>query len=283
MVSYSPLRCNPSPSVFQCVVVDKNVQSGSLEKGLFSPIYLSLVLLQFPTSLTSSSVGAAHPPLSPQLPPQLVSNVVHHVGVHWYDFALHLGMSSTVLDVISFEKQGLTNDCCRESLQRWLRHDRDTGEKEREVGVVLESVMKMCGPATVERIRSGWQSKGVRHASPTSLLLSTPELADLREFVVPFAAAQWEAVADYLQVSYEKRSAIAASERGNVEVCCRELFNQWLQQLPGTGSLPRTWEVVLDMVWEAVGTEIAKQIRTKLDSKYGGEESSSLPEHVHGL
>ena len=196
--------------------------------------------------------------------------------MHWYDFALHLGISSRVLDVISFEKQGLTSDCCRESLQRWLRHDRDTGEKEREVGVVLESVMKMCGPATVERIRSGWQSKGVRHASPTSLLLSTPELADLREFVVPFAAAQWEAVADYLQVLYEKRSMIAASEQGSVEVRCRELFNQWLLQLPGTGSLPRTWEAVLDVVGEAVGTEVAKQIRTNLDSKYEGEESSIL-------
>ena len=192
-------------------------------------------------------------------------------------------MSSTVLDVISFEKQGLISDCCRESLQRWLRHDRDTGEKEREVGVVLEAVMKMCGPATVERIQSGWQSKGVRHASPNSLLLSNPELADVRELVVPFAAAQWKAVADFLQVSNEKQAAIAASERGRVEVCCRELFNQWLQQLPGTGSLPRTWEAVLDVVGEAVGTEVAKQIRTNLDSKYGGEERSSPPIHVHGL
>ena len=244
---------------------------------------MSLVLLQFPTSLTFFSVGATPPPPSPQLPPQLVSNVVHHVGVHWYDFALHLGISSRVLDVISFEKQGLTSDCCRESLQRWLRHDRDTGEKEREVGVVLESVMKMCGPATVERIQSGWQSKGVRHASHASLLLSNPELADLRELVVPFAAAQWEAVADFLQVSNEKRAVIAATERGRVEVCCRELFNQWLQQLPGTGSLPRTWEAVLDMVGEAVGTEVAKQIRTNLDFKYGGEESSSPLVHVHRL
>ena len=200
---------------------------------------------------------------------------MHHVGVHWYDFALHLGISATVLDVVRAEKQGLTSDCCRESLHRWLRHDRDTGEKEREVGVVMEAVMKMCGPATVERIQSGWQSKGIRPASPTSLLLSTPELADLRELVVPFAAAQWEAVADYLQVPYEKQAAIAASERGRVEVCCRELFNQWLQHLPSTGSLPRTWEAMLDVVEEAVGTEVAKQIRTKLDSKYGGEESSS--------
>ena len=204
--------------------------------------------------------------------------------MHWYNFALHLGISSTVLDVVRVEKQGLTSDCCRESLHRWLRHDRDTGEKEREVGVVLEAARKVCGPATVERIQSGWQSKGVlQAASPTSLLLSRPELADLQELVVPFAAAQWEAVADYLQVSYEKRSVIAASERGRVEVCCRELFNQWLQQLPDTGSLPRTWEAVLQIMGEAVGTEVAKQIRTKLDSKYEGEESSSPPIHVHGL
>ena len=89
--------------------------------------------------------------------------------------------------------------------------------------------------------------------------------------MVPFVAAQWEAVADYLLVSLEKRAAIAASERGRVEVCCRELFNQWLQQLPGTGSLPRTWGAVLDVVREAVGLEVAKQIRTSLEPKEGGE------------
>ena len=211
------------------------------------------------------------------MPPKLVSNVVHHVGVHWYNFALHLGISSTVLDVVHVEKQGQISDCCRESLHRWLKHDYDTGEKGREVGVVLEAVRKVCGPATVERIQSGWQSKAVHQpASPVSLLLSTPELADLQELVVPFAAAQWEAVADFLQVLYEKRSMIAASEQGSVEVRCRELFNQWLLQLPGTGSLPRTWEAVLDVVGEAVGTEVAKQIRTNLDSKYEGEESSIL-------
>ena len=196
--------------------------------------------------------------------------------MNWYNFALHLGISSTVLDVVSEEKRSLTSDCCRESLHCWLRHDRDTGGKEREVGVVLEAVRKACGPVAVERIQSSLHGGEVQRASPTSLLQSTPELAALQELVVPFAAAQWVAVADYLQVSYEKRAAIFASERGQVEVCCRELFNQWLQQLPGTGSLPRTWGAVLDIVGEAVGPEVAKQIRTSLDSKEGGEKGKVL-------
>ena len=182
-------------------------------------------------------------------------------------------MSSTVLDVVRDEKRGLTSDCCQESLHRWLRHDRDTGGKGREVGVVLEAVRKACGPVAVERIQSSLQGGEVRPASPTPLLQSTPELAGLQELVVPFAAAQWEAVADYLLVSYEKRAAIAASEQGRVEVCCRELFNQWLQWLPGTGSLPRSWGAVLDVVGQAVGPEVAKQIRTSLDSKDRGEDS----------
>ena len=199
--------------------------------------------------------------------------MVHHVGVNWYNFALHLGISSTVLDVIKVEKQRITGLCCRESLHRWLRHDRDTGGERREEGVVLEAVRKACGPVAVERIQFSLQSGEVTPSSPTPLLQSTPELAALQEHVVPFTAAHWEAVADYLQVSYEKRAAIAASEQGRVEVCCRELFNQWLQQLPGTGSLPRTWGAVLDVVGEAVGPEVAKQIRTGLDSKEGGEDS----------
>ena len=218
------------------------------------------------------SAGATPPPPSSQLSPQFVSHVVHHVGVNWYNFALHLGISSTVLDVIKVERRSLTSDCCRESLQRWLRHDRDTGGKGREVGVVMEAISKACGPVAVKRIQSSLQDSEVQPSSPTPLLQSTPDLAVLQEHVVPFTAAQWEVVADYLLVSYEKRAAIAASERGHVEVCCRELFNQWLQQLPGTGSLPRTWGKVLDVVGEAVGPEVAKQIRTRLESKEGGEK-----------
>ena len=219
------------------------------------------------------SAGAISP-TSSQLSLQFISNVVHYVGVNWYNFALHLGVSSTVLDVVSVEKRGLTSDCCHESLHRWLRHDRDTGGKEREEGVVLDAVRKTCGSVAVDRIQSGLQCSEVRPASPTPLLQSTPELADVQEFVVPFVAAQWEAVADYLLVSFEKRAAIAVSKRGQqVEVFCRELFNQWVQQLPGTGSLPRTWGVVLDAVGEAVGPEVAKRIRKSLNSKYGGKES----------
>ena len=226
-----------------------------------------------PLHSLSCSAGATPPPPSSQLPPQFVSHVVHHVGANWYNFALHLGISSTVLDVVKIEKRGLTTDCCREVLHRWLRHDRDTGGKGREVGVVLEAVRKASGPVAVELIHSSLHGGEVRPASPTLLLQRTPELAALQEHVVPFVAAQWEAVADYLLVLYEKRAAIAASERGCVEVCCRELFNQWLQQLPGTGFLSRTWEAVLDVVGEAVGPEVAKQIATRLEFKEGGEDS----------
>ena len=203
--------------------------------------------------------------------------------MNWYNFALHLGISSTVLDVVKVERQSVTSDCCRESLQRWLRHDRHSGDKGREVGVILEAVRKACGPVAVERIQSSLQGSEAQPSSPTPLLQSTPDLAVLQEHVVPLTAAQWEAVADYLLVSYEKRAVIAASERGHVEVCCRELFNQWLQQLPGTGSLPRTWEKVLDVVGQAVGPEVAKRIRTRLDSKERGEEGSNhhVPVDMH--
>ena len=240
-----------------------------------NPSRLVLYILPFPHLPSIPCSAEATPPLppSPQLPPQFVTHVVHHVGKNWYNFGLYLGISSTVLDVVQVEKRGLTSDCCRESLHRWLHHDRDTGGKGREVVVVLEAVRKACGPVAVERIQSSLQGGEVRPASPTPVLQSAPELAALQELVVPFAAAQWEAVADYLLVSYEKRAAIAVSERGQVEVCCHELFYQWLQCLPGTGSLPRTWGVVLDAVGEAVGPEVAKLIKTRLESKEGGEDS----------
>ena len=139
--------------------------------------------------------------------------------------------------------------------------------------MVLEAVRKASGPVAVELIHSSLHGGEGQPASPTLLLQRTHKLAALQEHVVPFVAAQWKAVADYLLVLNEKRAAIAASERGRVEVCCRELFNQWLQQLPGTGSLPRTWGAVLKVVQEAVGLEVAKQIRTRLESEEGGENS----------
>ena len=222
----------------------------------------SLAVPPFPS--ISSSAGATPPTPSPKLPPQFVSHVVHHVGVNWYNFALHLGISSTVLDVVRDEKQGVPNDCCQESLHRWLRHDRDTGGKGREVDVVLEAVEKGSGPMAVERIQSSLHSGEVQPASPTFLLQTTPELAELQEHVVPFVAAQWEAVSDYLLVSYEKRAAIAASERGRVEVCCRELFNQWLQQSKGTGNSPRTWSTVLSAVGDCLGRNVADSIEGAL-------------------
>ena len=95
-------------------------------------------------------------------------------------------------------------------------------------------------------------------------LQKTPELAELQEHVVAVAAAQWEAVADYLLVSYEKRAAIAASERGRVDDCCRELFNQWLQQLKGTGESPRTWSTVLSAVGDCLGCNVADSIEGAL-------------------
>ena len=229
--------------------------------------------LPSPSPLIPCSAGAPTPtPPSSQLSPQFLSHVVYHVGVKWYDFALYLDVSSTVLDVIEVQKRDLISDCCHESLHCWLRHDRGTGWKRREVGVVLEAVEKACGQVAVEQIQSSLQGRDIVPVSSAPLLQSTPELATLREHVVPFAAAQWEAVADYLLVSYEKRAAIATSKRGHVEVCCRELFNQWLQRLPGTGSLPRTWGVVLDKVGDAVGPEVAKQIMTRLDPKEEGED-----------
>ena len=259
------------------------VQRGNVRKCPCACHTLSKYSCSSPTSLDSFSPGATPSPPSSQLPPQFVSHVVHYVGVHWYNFALHLGISSTILDCVLVEKQGLTSDCCLESLHCWLRHDRDTGGKGREVGVVLEAVRKACGPVAVEQIQSSWQSSEVRPTSPTPLLQSTPELAALQELVVPSVAAQWEATADYLLVSYEKRAAIAASERGQVEVCCRELFNQWLQQLPGTGSLSRTWGALLNVVRETLGPEVANQIKTGLDSKRGGKESCGPPIHVRML
>ena len=130
--------------------------------------------------------------------------------------------------------------------------------------MVLEAVRKASGPVAVELIHSSLHGGEVQPASTTSLFQATPDLAELQEHVVPVAAAQWKAVADYLLVSYEKRAVIDASERGRVEVCCRELFKQWLQRLQGTGESPRTWSTVLSAVGDCLGRNVADSIEGAL-------------------
>ena len=205
--------------------------------------------------------GSTSPLPSSKLSPSFQSDVLHHAAVRWYEFALFLGISPERLDVIRSDHRRQALTCCRKALQQWLNEENGTGGQKREECVVLEAVHKACGPVAVEKIKTG--SGLLRHESPhlEGQLESTPTLAALLEHVVPVVAHEWRAMADFLSVSGEKQRVIEATEQGEVVVICRELLNQWLQHVIGTGDLPRTWHAVLKAVADAAGKGVAERIQ----------------------
>ena len=193
-----------------------------------------------------------------------MSRVVDCAAVHWYEFALYLGISMERLDVIRSDNRRQASTCCREALHQWLDEESGTGDQTREQSDVLEAVRKACGQLAVDKITSS--PSPLLQGSPLSeedltQLESTPTLAALQEHVVPVVASEWRAMSDYLCVSNSKRKEVEATERGDVSVICRELLNQWLQHVDGTGDLPRTWHTVLKVVTDTVGEGHAMRMK----------------------
>ena len=215
-------------------------------------------------SSCSSPDGATSSFSSNKLSPGFVARVADCVAVHWYDFALYLGITSERLDVIRSDNRHESSTCCRKALHQWLSKESGTGSQRREESVVLEAVRKACGPLAVDKLMSSHgpllQECPLSEGDLTQLE-STPTLAALREHVVPVVAAEWRAMSDLLGVSNSKQKEVAATERGDVSVICREVLNQWLKHVDGTGNLPRTWRTVLTVVADTVGQGHAMQLK----------------------
>ena len=222
------------------------------------------VLLQFSLS-SRSSPDADTSSFSPnKLSHWFVARVADCVTLHWYDFALYLGITSERLDVIRSDNRNQASTCCREALHQWLSKESGTGGQRREETVVLEAVRKACGPMAVDKLMSSRGplfQEGPLSEGDLTQLESTPTLAVLREHVVPVVAAEWRAMSDFLCVSISKQKEVEATERGDVSVICREVLNQWLKHVDGTGDLPRTWGTVLKVVADTVGQGHAMRLK----------------------
>ena len=85
----------------------------------------------------------------------------------------------------------------------------------------------------------------------------------LNNIVVPKIAFNWKRFADSLEFEHSEINAINAKCRGDPEVCCEEVFRDWLSLDQGIG--PRTWSTLLMALKETRGCEAAsEQIESEL-------------------
>ena len=66
---------------------------------------------------------------------------------------LHLGVESFVIDTVKRDNPGLSEEVCREVLNRWLSAEPGTGEAERTWGSVLEALETNGHRQLAERLR----------------------------------------------------------------------------------------------------------------------------------
>ena len=72
--------------------------------------------------------------------------------------------------------------------------------------------------------------------------------------------AKWRHFGTFLGVDYQLMEAIKTSNGGNPEDCMLDLLGKWTSNQAGTGTLPRTWQAVVNAVKEAGFEIISKSL-----------------------
>ena len=94
------------------------------------------------------------------------------------------------------------------------------------------------------------------------LLSSKPTAVLLLKKVVPAIAQEWMQIGVHLGM----RATILKTfeESHNLQLCCLEMFECWLERPRGTGESPRTWSTVLSAVGNCLGRDVADSIEGAL-------------------
>ena len=91
-------------------------------------------------------------------------------------------------------------------------------------------------------------------------------MKQLHQLVIPSVAAEWKAVADYLEFTLPMIKIIEEQCRSDPVKCCIELFRQWLSSDYGAG--PRTWSTLIKSLKEIKQVSmVTEQIELKLNCK----------------
>ena len=97
------------------------------------------------------------------------------------------------------------------------------------------------------------------------LLSSKPTAVLLLKKVVPAIIAQeWLQIGDHLGMKATILKTFKATESHDLNLCCLEMFECWLEGPRGTGASPRTWSTVLSAVGYCLGHGAADSIERAL-------------------
>lgn len=69
--------------------------------------------------------------------------------------------------------------------------------------------------------------------------------------------ANWRHFGTYLDVEYKVMESIQKDKMGNSKDCMLDLVSKWASEQEGTGTLLRTWQVVVEAVWSSGDTALA--------------------------
>ena len=93
------------------------------------------------------------------------------IGSEWEQVALHLGVESSVIDTVRGDNPDQYVEACRGVLNRWLKAEPGTGNKERTWSYVLEALVTSGHRQLAERLKDEHfvQSSEVSISELTSL------------------------------------------------------------------------------------------------------------------
>ena len=72
--------------------------------------------------------------------------------------------------------------------------------------------------------------------------------------------AKWRHFGTFLCVDYQTMEAIETRKQGKPDDCMLDLLSKWTSNQAGTGTLPRTWQTVVEAVKKAGFGVIAENL-----------------------
>ena len=82
------------------------------------------------------------------------------------------------------------------------------------------------------------------------VLPSSPLPADMVKALNQQLNGKWRIFGTFLHVDYQTIESIERTKRGKPKDCLLDLLGRWTSNQAGTGTLPRTWQTVVEAVRE---------------------------------
>ena len=101
------------------------------------------------------------------------------------------------------------------------------------------------------------------HIQHHPLLPFSPLATDIIEALNHQLDAKWRHFGTFLGVDYQLMEAIKTSNGSNPEDCMLDLLGKWTSNQAGTGTLPHTWQTVVEAVKKTGFGAIAEKLALK--------------------